>query len=81
MRQSRWGSFIEAWMNVFIGFWINFVANLLIFPLFDFHITLTENFVMGLLYTGISVARSYVIRRWFEQKLHRAAMKLAREQE
>jgi len=79
VRQSRWGSFIEAWINVFIGFWINYVANLLIFPLFGFHITLTENFVMGLMYTLISVARSYVIRRYFEGRIHRAAMRMARE--
>lgn len=79
MRQSRWGSFVEALINVFIGFWINYVANLLIFPLFGFHITLSENFVLGLLYTLISVARSYVIRRYFEQRIHRAAMRIARE--
>lgn len=79
MRQTRWGSFVEAWINVFIGFWINYFANLLIFPLFGFHITLTENFVMGLLYTGISVARSYLIRRYFDERIHRAAQRLAGE--
>lgn len=79
MRQTRWGSFVEAWINVFIGFWINYFANLLIFPLFGFHITLTENFVMGLLYTGISVARSYLIRRYFDERIHRAAQRIAGE--
>lgn len=32
MNQTRLGSFIEASVNVFIGFWINFVANLIILP-------------------------------------------------
>jgi hypothetical protein len=63
--QSRLQSFIEAWANVAIGFAINFIANLCIFPLFGFHISLSDNFIMGLLYTGISVVRSYAIRRWF----------------
>lgn len=79
MSQSRLGSFIEAWINVLIGFGINFIANLLIFPLFGFHITLSENLVMGLLYTGISVARSYCIRRWFNARIKRAAERMAGE--
>lgn len=70
MNQSRIGSLIEAIVNTCIGFAINFCANLLIFPLFGFHISLTSNFVMGLIYTLISVARSYVIRRFFNAKLH-----------
>ncbi|MCM0035905.1 MAG: hypothetical protein NBV66_08965 [Burkholderiaceae bacterium] len=77
MSQSRLGSFIEALINVAIGFSINFLANLLIFPLFGFHITLGENFVMGILYTAISVVRSYTIRRWFNARIKRAAERMA----
>ncbi|CAB4121321.1 MULTISPECIES: DUF7220 family protein [Polynucleobacter] len=79
MSQSRLGSFIEACINVAIGFWINYFANLLIFPHFGFHISLEANFVMGLIYTVISVVRSYLIRRFFNAKIHKAAMKLAKE--
>lgn len=79
MSQTRLGSFIEAWINVAIGFGINFIANLLIFPLFGFHITLGENFVMGILYTAISVARSYTIRRWFNARIKSAAERMAGE--
>lgn len=71
------GSFIEAMINVAIGFTINFVANLCIFPLFGMHITLSDNFLMGLLYTLISVVRSYVIRRWFNARLHSLAQRMA----
>ena len=77
MSQSRMGSFIEAWINVLIGFTINFVANLLIFPLFGFHISLADNFIMGLLYTLISVARSYAVRRWFNARIQATANALA----
>lgn len=77
MSQTRLGSFIEAWINVGIGFGINFIANLLIFPLFGFHITLGENFVIGILYTAISVVRSYTIRRWFNARIKRAAERMA----
>jgi hypothetical protein len=79
MSQTRLGSFIEACINVLIGFWINFAANLLILPLIGFHITISQNFFIGFLYTLISIARSYVIRRWFNRMIVRAAQKLAHE--
>lgn len=78
MTQSRLGSLYEAVMNVLIGFGINFLANSVILPLYGFHITASQNFTMGLLYTGISIARSYVIRRWFNARLRAAAQRLAK---
>jgi len=77
MSQSRLGSFIEAWINVLIGFSINFIANLIIFPIFGWQISLMENLGLGAIYTIISVARSYAIRRWFNARIHRAALTLA----
>lgn len=78
MNQSRIGSLIEACMNVAIGFAINFCANLLILPLIGFHITVGQNLFIGVLYTVISVARSYVVRRWFNAMLQRAAARMAK---
>jgi hypothetical protein len=77
MTQTRLGSLIEAIINVIIGFAINFTANMLIFPLFGFHITPGANFAMGMIYTVISVARSYCVRRWFNARLHRLASAVA----
>lgn len=65
MSQSRRGSAFEAVMNVLVGFGINYFANLAIFPLFGMHISLSDNLLMGAIYTVISVVRSYCIRRWF----------------
>jgi hypothetical protein len=77
MSQTRKGSLIEAFINVLIGFWINFAANLLILPLIGFHITIADNFYIGLLYTLISIARSYCIRRWFNYYIIKAAQRLS----
>ncbi len=64
--QTIMGSIAEAWLNVFVGFSINFGANMLILPLFGFHdLTLGKNFVIGMLYTVISLVRSFIIRRYF----------------
>jgi hypothetical protein len=67
MAQSKTGSFAEAWTNIAVGFSVNYIANLLIFPLFGFHIGLGANFLMGLIYTAISLIRSYAIRRWADR--------------
>lgn len=77
MTQTKLGSFIEALMNVLIGFGINFAANLVILPLFGYTPSLWDNFQIGLLYTVVSIARSYVIRRWFNARLHAAAQRMA----
>ena len=77
MNQTKLGSLIEACINVLIGFTINFIANMLILPLIGFHITASQNLFIGVLYTIISVARSYVVRRWFNARLHAASQALA----
>ena len=79
MRQTRLGSLIEVSINIFIGYWINFVANLVILPMFGLNVSIADNFAIGFIYTFISVARSYVVRRWFEKKIHQAARRIAHE--
>ncbi len=77
--QTRLGSLVEAWVSVLIGFAINFTANMLILPLFGFvSLTLGTNLVIGVIYTAISVVRSYVIRRWFNAKLRGLTEQIAR---
>ncbi len=66
MSQTKLGSIAEAWANIAVGFAVNFTANMLILPLFGFAtLTFRTNFEIGLLYTLISLVRSYVLRRWF----------------
>lgn len=81
MRQSRLGSLVEVSVNIAIGFVINWIANILVLPLFGFDVTPSQAFSMGLIFTVISVARSYVVRRYFEQRIHRAAMRLMKEKD
>lgn len=66
MSQTKKGSFIEAWLNVLIGFAINFTANMVFLPMFGFTtLTATKAFGIGCVFTVISVARSYLVRRLF----------------
>lgn len=65
MTQTRLGSIAEALANIAVGFSINWCANLLVLPLFGFAVTPGVAFHIGLVFTAISLARSYVLRRWF----------------
>jgi hypothetical protein len=76
--QSKLGSFIEAMINILIGFVINFVANLIILPYYGFTtLDAATNFKIGVAFTVISVVRLYVLRRYFNHRIHIAASKLA----
>ena len=65
MSQTRTGSLVEAIGNVVIGFGINFAANLYVLPLVGFQVTPSTAFEIGMIFTVISVVRSYVLRRVF----------------
>lgn len=67
MSQTRLGSFVEAWTNIIVGFTINWCANMLVLPLLGFHIRGGQAFEIGLLFTGISLLRSYWLRRLFNR--------------
>ena len=45
--QTRRGSLLESLVNILVGYSINFTANLLIFPLFGWHISTRENLTLG----------------------------------
>jgi len=65
MAQTKTGSLVEALANIAVGFSINWCANMAILPLFGFHVTGGQAFGIGLIFTAISLVRSYVLRRWF----------------
>ncbi len=67
MSQSRRHSLIEANVNVLIGFTINLIANLIILPAFGYMVSIGDAFGIGLVFTVISVVRSYFVRRLFNR--------------
>ena len=66
MKQSRWMSLVEAVANVLVGYGVAVATQWAVFPLFGLHATLQENLVSGLVFTAVSLVRSYVLRRAFE---------------
>lgn len=70
--QSPRSAIVEAWSNIAVGFTINFIANLFIVPMAvdGGHLSLLANLSMGWVFTAVSIARQYAIRRWFNARLH-----------
>ena len=66
--QSKLNSFIESLTNILIGYIIAILSQLAIFPLFSINIPLSDNLLIGLYFTLISLVRSYIIRRYFNKK-------------
>lgn len=78
MHQTRLGSLIESLLNIAIGYGVALLSQLAIFPLFGIHVPLSANLLIGAWFTGVSLVRSYIIRRWFNARLHAAAQAMAR---
>jgi hypothetical protein len=73
MKQSRLMSLVESITNVVVGYGVAVVTQILIFPVFGLHTTLAENLKMGAVFTVVSIARSFALRRVFETIRMRSA--------
>lgn len=67
LAQTRRMSMAESVTNVGIGWGINLLGQMVIFPLFGIHVSLGVNLSISASFTGVSVARSYIVRRLFER--------------
>ncbi|RUS63428.1 hypothetical protein EGN72_04100 [Pseudorhodobacter sp. E13] len=66
MKQSRLMSLAESFANVIVGYGVAVVTQILIFPVFGLQTTLGQNLAMGGVFTIVSLARSFLLRRLFE---------------
>lgn len=81
MTQTKLESLVEVLLNVAIGWVIALITQVLVFPLFGINITLKDQLGISVIFTIVSIVRGYVIRRWFNARLHQMAVKLAKELE
>jgi hypothetical protein len=63
--QSRWMSAAEAIANVVVGYGIAVMTQFLVFPLFGLTASLGDNLLLGMVFTVVSLIRSYALRRVF----------------
>lgn len=63
--QSKRMSLIESITNVLIGYGVAVISQMAIFPLFGIRTSIKDNLLIGLWFTAVSLARSYILRRVF----------------
>lgn len=70
MGQSHKGSVLETITNVGSGFFISLILNLTFLPYFSEDIAngiLATAIIIGVVYTGVSMLRSFIFRRFFNR--------------
>jgi hypothetical protein len=66
MKQSKIDSFMESVVNIIIGLVVSTIANYFVLPgVLGVQMSLTQNLLIGSIFTAISLVRSYAIRRAF----------------
>jgi hypothetical protein len=64
--QSRTMSLVESTTNVVVGFLLALSTQVAIFPLFGITVSVGDNLLIGGIFTAVSIARSFTLRRLFE---------------
>lgn len=78
--QSRLESLVETCINIASGFVVSLVFwTLVIVPVYHLPVSYAQNLEITLLFTVLSVARSYLWRRFFNAGMHRAVRTMLRK--
>ncbi len=78
MKQSRLMSLAESLANVLVGYGVAVATQILVFPLFGLAVSISENLMIGLIFTAVSIVRSYALRRGFEAlRVRQGAQRIA----
>ena len=66
MKQTKLMSAVESVANVTVGYGLAVVTQLIVFPWFGYPSVLRDSLAIGLIFTVVSLVRSFVLRRAFE---------------
>lgn len=58
-------SLVEAITNVIVGYGLAVVTQIIVFPWFGLEAAPGEHMAIGMAFVGVSLARSYLLRRLF----------------
>lgn len=76
MQQTKLDSFLEALFSTFIGFMVSLVTNMVVMPMMGIPVSFSQNLVLTIIFTFVSVARSYMVRRFANKYLTRIRIKV-----
>jgi len=71
MQQSKLESLLEACASTAVGFVVSFGLWQVVGPMMGYAVTTGDNLIITSIFTVASIARSFVMRRFFNAGLHR----------
>lgn len=74
--QTKTVSFVETCINVAVGFCVSMTAWPFVGALYDIPYSYASHIGITVIFTVLSIARGYVVRRFFANKFHEVAIKM-----
>ena len=68
--QTKWQSLFESCINIAVGYSVALMTQIVVFPLYGMDVRLSQNVQIGMIFTVVSLVRSYALRRFFN-RIHR----------
>jgi len=68
MKQSKKHSLIESITNTIVGLLTSFLIQIIIYPILNIPVTLSQNIIITFVFFFASIIRGYFIRRLFNKK-------------
>ena len=65
--QSKKMSLLETCASTAIGYAVAILTQVLVFPLFGLTVSLSQSMAIGAVFTVVSIARGYCVRRLFNR--------------
>lgn len=69
MNQSKKQSLTETVISTFIGLAVSLITQIVVFPLYGMEVSFNQNIQITIIFTVVSIARGYLVRRYFNKKL------------
>lgn len=63
--QCKKHSLLESIVNIAVGYGVALLSQIIVFPLVGVRASMVQNITIGLIFTGVSLIRSYALRRIF----------------
>lgn len=64
-QQTRLESFTEAAVNTVLGYVTAMITQVIFYPVFNIHVSMSDQLLLALLFTLVSLLRNYFVRRVF----------------
>ena len=65
--QSKTHSIIESTTNTAVGFIISLLVQMVVYPVMGIKVTISENLIITVVFTIVSILRGYALRRLFNK--------------